>query len=238
MLPPVQEPKPKQPLTPIAPMVGQNGPGVATPPRRNEADVQPSESPAPHSSLVHTQSGRLLRVFEIDKVEILKLSHINVASSTFKAQVWLQFRVEGAASDEDFCRDGVVFPTGPNGKPTFRPSALWYVEKLEFANAEGAIKLVDKLVRCEGDDVLIACRWEGVFFERYELYDFPFDLQALTMSLSINCRTTGPIPASFACSSDSGTTVSSDEQLLGDAWSLKMRTAMLRTQTIWPDFER
>ena len=179
-----------------------------------------------------------MRTFEVHKVELLKMSHINVPGSTFKGQIWLEMVVRGAAHDEDFCKKGSVFPMGENGRPTFRPSVGWYLDKFEFCNAEGSMKLLDHLVRNEGDDVFLTARWEGTFFERYELHDFPFDLQALTMSLSINCRTTGPIPASFLTTPQSNTVVSSDEQLLGDAWHLKTRSLLLRTHLVGYDADR
>ena len=176
--------------------------------------------------------------FEIVKAELLKLSNINIAASTFKAQLWLQVAVRGAAHDPDFPTEEIKFPIGPDGKPTFRPSAGWFLDKLEFCNAEGVVKLLDKLIRVEGEDVYIAARWEGMFFERFELHDFPFDLQCLTMSLSINCRTTGPIPTNWAVSSETSTFVSSDEQLLGDAWRLKLRSMLLRTHLVGVDADR
>ena len=36
---------------------------------------------------------------------------------------------------------------------------------------------LDKNVFAMGDDMLINLRIEGTFFERLELYDFPFDVQ-------------------------------------------------------------
>ena len=164
-------------------------------------------------------------------------TNINIAASTFKAQLWLQ--VSGMVLPRpDFPTEEIKFPIGPDGKLTFRPSAGWFLDKLEFCKVEGVVKLLDKLIRVEGEDVYIAARWEGMFFERFELHDFPFDLQCLTMSLSINCRTTGPIPTNWAVSSETSTFVSSDEQLLGDAWRLKLRSMLLRTHLVGVDADR
>ena len=58
------------------------------------------------------------------------------------------------------------------------------------------------------------------------------------MSLSINCRSTGPIPAIWSHGPETGTVVSSDEQLLGDAWGLKLRTLMLRSHMVGYDADR
>lgn len=234
-----------KPLTPVK-SSGSAGSEATSPLPRSAALAQPPANPQDNSQ----QTPRAVqkrasvaprtppRVFELDKVELLKLSNINVAASTFKAQIYIQMVVRGAAHDEDFTKEGIVFPIGPNGKPTFKPSAGWFIDKLEFCNGEGTVKMMDTLQRVEGDDVYISARWEGVFFERFELHDFPFDLQALTMSLSINCRSTGPIPAIWTHSESTSTVVSSDEQLLGDAWTLKLRNLLLRAHFVGFDADR
>ena len=210
------------------------------PPPKAPANLALAEPPAPQAAQHQASVAPVTppRIFELDKVELLKLSNINVAASTFKAQIYIQCVVRGAANDEDFCKEGIVFPIGSDGKPTFRPSAGWFLDKLEFCNGEGTVKMLDKLQKTDGDDVYLSARWEGVFFERFELHDFPFDLQALTMSLSINCRSTGPIPAIWTHTEATGTVVSSDEQLLGDAWTLKLRSLMLRSHLVGFDADR
>lgn len=90
---------------------------------------------------------------------------IDMAGNTFKATLWLQCAVRGAARDAEFNQAGIIFPTDPkSGKPTFRPSAGWYMDKMDFANAE-SIKLVDSMVTTEGNDVYMQMRWDGVFQE-------------------------------------------------------------------------
>ena len=181
-----------------------------------------------------------MRAFVVTKVELLKLSHINIVTSTFKAQLWMQLTVRGAAKDPGFATADKLFPMDPDtGAPTFRPSAGWYVSQLEFANGEGSPKLLDPpLVRTNGEDVDITLRWEGVFFEHYELHDFPYDLQCLTLSLSINCRTTGMMPAEFAFGDATLTTVVKDGCILDDIWNLKTQKLMLRTHLVGSDAER
>ena len=106
---------------------------------------------------------RRMRTFEVTKAEIHNLSKIDPGNNTFKAILWLEFSVRGAAKDADFMREGSVFPLDEStGKPTFKPSVGWYIDKLEFANAE-RFTLLDTRTRTDGDDVYIMVRWEGVF---------------------------------------------------------------------------
>ena len=139
----------------------------------------------------------LLRTFYLVKAELLKLGEVNLLNNTFKAQIWVHFVCKGGALDPDFAKSGVCFPMDEDGRPTFRPSASWYQEQLEFANAQ-TCKRLDCNVQLEGEDVHLKSRWEGTFHEDMELQDFPADTQALKMALSMNCRTSGMIPAAFS----------------------------------------
>ena len=49
-------------------------------------------------------------------------------------------------------------------------------------------------MRFSGDDLLVMVRHEGTFTEVFELDHYPCDQQALTMTLNINVRTSGPVP--------------------------------------------
>lgn len=62
-----------------------------------------------------------------------------------------------------------------------------------------------------GDDIMIKMRIEGSFYERLELWDFPFDKQDLTMSLAVNVRTTGNTPVTLAVADDVLLAVDMDE---------------------------
>ena len=53
---------------------------------------------------------------------------------------------------------------------------------------------------CQGNDLILVARFEGTFMEPMELKGFPFDVQDLTASLAINCRTTGMMPVHFRVS--------------------------------------
>lgn len=86
---------------------------------------------------------------------------------------------------------------GDDGKPTFRPNAAWFMTKIDFNNAL-KYKVIDRdVVKC-GLDIELRMRFTGTFQQRFEVDDFPFDDQHITVSLGLNCRRNGPMPCDFA----------------------------------------
>ena len=134
------------------------------------------------------------------EVEIQKLYKIDVPNQTFMATIWMEFVIPDGALDERLCA-GMDdrpptghFPIDPTtGRPTFRPSATWFMEQVDARNAL-TWRLRDGKVMRRGSDLIMAIRLEGTFVEIYELTDYPFDCQGLTMTLAFNCRANGPLP--------------------------------------------
>ena len=137
--------------------------------------------------------------FELLNIDLMKLHNIDVQKSSFQAQIWVEFTIRGGALDADLSKEGAVFPIGEDGKPTFKPSAGWYMQQVDFRNAH-SVKLVDAKWKWRGDDIVMAMRYEGAFAEVYELEDFPFDQQGLTIMLNFNCRVGGPLPMELVVS--------------------------------------
>ena len=137
--------------------------------------------------------------FELLNIDLMKLHNIDVQKSSFQAQIWVEFTIRGGALDADLSKEGAVFPIGEDGKPTFKPSAGWYMQQVNFPNAH-SVKLVDAKWKWRGDDIVMAMRYEGAFAEVYELEDFPFDQQGLTIMLNFNCRVGGPLPMELVVS--------------------------------------
>eukprot|EP00964_Phaeocystis_antarctica_P161894 scaffold135146_cov66-Phaeocystis_antarctica.AAC.3 len=137
--------------------------------------------------------------FELLNIDLMKLHNIDVQKSSFQAQIWIEFTIRGGALDADLSKEGAVFPIGEDGKPTFKPSAGWYMQQVDFRNAH-SVKVIDSKSRMAGDDILIAMRYEGVFSDEYQLDDFPFDQQGLTILLNFNCRVGGPLPMELVVS--------------------------------------
>ena len=152
-----------------------------------------------------------LRMLELNAVELQKLHSLDIHGQRFSATLWMEFLIRGGRNDPDLTAKGSVFPIGPDGKPTFKPSAGWLMEQADFRNAL-SVRTIDNKVMMRGDDVVLVMRYEGVFTEIYELTDFPVDQQGLTITLNINCRTTGPMPV---------------ELFVGDECTLSMECAVL-----------
>ena len=86
-------------------------------------------------------------VLKLHRIDLLSLTQIDQLEQSFTCQVYLQFLVPHGARDPDLCKDMHVdrpsFPIGPDGRPTSRPSAAWYLNQLDFTNALD-VRVVDK----------------------------------------------------------------------------------------------
>lgn len=133
------------------------------------------------------------RVMVVQLVEVTQITNISILESRFTAQFYIELRIDGGALDPDLSAPGDAFPLDANGKPTFLPPAGWYVKQFDFNNAVSYQQL-DGRTFVRGEDIILALRYEGVFLESMELQNFPFDVQDLSMSLAINCRTSGMMP--------------------------------------------
>ena len=154
---------------------------------------QLGKSPSTGSLSTRSPRAKTGPEIEISAVEVLQLTQIDLVAETFKAQIFVQLRFKGGNLNPDLASRSREFPFGPDGKPTFRPSALWFLDQLDFNNGVD-ITIMDKDVIASGDDLLGKVRFEGTFTEHLELEHFPFDTQALTASLAFNCRVNGPVP--------------------------------------------
>ena len=76
----------------------------------------------------------------------------------------LQAYFEGGANDADLCRESVEFPRDAQGRPTYRPSAGWFLSKVDFNNAL-AYEIVEQTIKKDGDDLTVTER----AFERARL---------------------------------------------------------------------
>ena len=93
---------------------------------------------------------------ELTQLDLMKLHNIDVQKLTFQAQIWVEFTIRGGALDAHLSSEGVVFPMGADGKPTFRPSAEWYMAQVDFRNAH-SFKVVDAkcIIKKRGDDLAL-----------------------------------------------------------------------------------
>ena len=136
------------------------------------------------------------RTLVVRTCEYLQLSEISDVSQRFTVQMYLLMAFPGGAHDEDLsARDENGgwprnFPLRDDGVPTFLPPAGWYLDQFDMNNAISWSKMDDNIF-ADGDDMCIALRLEGTFYESLELQRFPFDVQSLTVEAALNCRMTG-----------------------------------------------
>eukprot|EP00966_Prymnesium_polylepis_P327725 7383569-Prymnesium_polylepis.1 len=105
---------------------------------------------------------------------------------------------------EGMGRQSTVFPASG------RPSARWYLRQMEAINGTNVVEnATDTKVFVLGNDIVLRFRVSGNFSEELELYDFPLDVQALTVRITIQCRLDGPCPCRFTAPYDEKGNVSS-----------------------------
>jgi len=188
-----------------------------------------ASTPAPASNVepsVSLPKARRTLGFHVDTFHILQLSNVDTLANTFHMQFFVSLRVLDGAEDEDLCAPGEVFPMA-DGKPTFRPSAGWFVAKMDFNNAV-TFEMMDSSIRTDGKDLIIDMRFNGTFIENMELQWYPFDEQTLNVSLALNCRSDGPMPSSFVVDDTTSKIVNADAiQRIEQEYSLEGAKTML-----------
>jgi len=141
------------------------------------------------------------RRVEVDIFDVLRLIEVDNVKQTFTAQFLCQLRFVGGAMDEHLKADEerddkgrVKFPLDDQGKPTYLPSAWWYLDQIECNNLlPGSSHVLDKKVTKDGSDLVLQLRIDGEFTTKLELADFPCDMQKLPINLVICCRNGGPV---------------------------------------------
>ena len=106
----------------------------------------------------------LLRTLTVRMVEVNRISDIDILTQRFRAEFVVQLAFEGGAKDEHLSKKDASFPLDAWNRPTFRPSAAWYMAQVDFNNAHEYKTLDAKIVE-DGDDLLMNLRFEGVFSE-------------------------------------------------------------------------
>jgi len=176
--------------------------------RAARALTDPADTPRP-----------IIRCLKLVRFELSQLSHIEQQSQTFRARVYVSFCIEGGALDEDLSKQFDGFPVDEDGRPTNRPSAVWYLSQLQFHNGHD-LRVLESKVAVVGNDLHLVQRLEGEFFERFELQAFPFDAQDLTVTLSFNCSISGNCPVELSCPSSASLSIDVTSFAFSDVWDL------------------
>ena len=164
------------------------------------ADPSEKLSNAPLSPL--REPAVLRRKLELTRFSYMAIGAIDCVAQQFRAQIFFELRFPGGAKDTDLRMEGYEFPKPRHDGGLPRPPAGWFMKQIDLKNFIYHNEPLNQTVMSRGDDIYIAMRFEGEFFENMELEMFPFDMQELSVDIAINCRTMGKIPVDFSVAKD------------------------------------
>ena len=124
----------------------------------------------------------------IETFEVHRISSIDETTSTFGAQVYVRAVFKDGVHlypelAENLDEAESVHPErhAMAGKPSWKPNARWYLNRLVFDNMctppSEQLKQRDHEARVEGYDVVLTIYTEGLFYETFELWVSPLRLQ-------------------------------------------------------------
>lgn len=130
------------------------------------------------------QSGIRPITMTLVRFRFLRISRIDLIHQKFECQFLVVLCIKGGANDPYLSQlgDGShKFPKPESGPP--RPAARWFANQLTVGNSATETPPLDDNVYISGDDIFISRRYQGEFFEVFEMDDFPFDRQELSIEV-------------------------------------------------------
>ena len=91
---------------------------------------------------------------EIARVDLLQICAIDQRNQSFRASLFVQACLPGGNCDEALRRPDEAFPLDMYGRPTFKPSASWYLTQVEFQVTHRAVFTRLSSVATAGDDLM------------------------------------------------------------------------------------
>ena len=177
-------------------------------------------------------TGRGKLRMEIFRVDLTQLSQISQKDQTFNASLFVQACLPGGNKDETLKKKDEGFPLDMYGRPTFHPSAAWYLTQVEFQVTPRPLSTRLSSVATQGEDLMLNKRVDGAFFDEFAgLGRFPFDCQHLSMAFVVTCANEGPLPVELVLSSKIAVGLVKQEDFsaramwtIGEELSLKLTT--------------
>ena len=160
------------------------------------------------------------------RVNLLQLQMIDQMRQTFQARYFIQLRIENGALDRDLVRDlethdilgNKIDPAFPSD--TLRPGATWFLKQIDFPTSLHHEILMEKVVTMK-NHLDLCIKLSGVFFEQFELDDFPFDKQRLTIVVAFNVAKEGIVPIEVESpGASSALSINVDTFALSNLWLL------------------
>lgn len=98
---------------------------LQAPPLPKDAEQRATERKKSGAPAVTLTSGvqPIVRTLVLRTVELQKLHSLDPHGQRFQATLWTEWAFHGGRHDADLSAEGSVFPMGPDGRPTYRPSA-------------------------------------------------------------------------------------------------------------------
>eukprot|EP00438_Fugacium_kawagutii_P019924 Skav203128 [mRNA] locus=scaffold3040:149714:150733:+ [translate_table: standard] len=138
----------------------------------------------------------LRKPFRIDllRAEFRQIGYIRLAEQKFAARVFFEFMFKDAALQEDLLvgMNGEQVSWSPHQDTD--PPARWYAQHISWLNAlEPPSVLWNKIIK-SGNDLRFSIEVHGEFVVHFECYDFPIDIQSLTVLLEFQLADEGITP--------------------------------------------
>ncbi|CAE6949470.1 chrna3 [Symbiodinium microadriaticum] len=128
---------------------------------------------------------------ELIRAEFRQICGIHLVEQTFSARIYFEFLFPDANVLPGIAGGSEDAPLNPDGT---RRGLRFYTESISWMNAiEPPSVLTDKLTP-DKDSIRWALEVQGTFLEKFECNDFPFDTQALSVSIEFAMSKEGPFP--------------------------------------------
>ena len=85
----------------------------------------------PAKTLLAPAERRVVRM-QFTRIDVLQMSNISQKTQSFDVELFLQATIVNGSEDPDLAASNDGFPVNAAGKPTFRPSAKWFLGQADF----------------------------------------------------------------------------------------------------------
>lgn len=140
--------------------------------------------------------------FKIDllRAEFRQIGYIRLAEQKFAARVFFEFMFKDAALQDELLLDMNAEQVSWNPHQGGLPPARWYAQHISWLNAlEPPSVLWNKIIK-SGNDLRFSIEVQGEFVVHFECYDFPIDIQSLTVLLEFQLADEGITPVELSTS--------------------------------------
>eukprot|EP00434_Breviolum_minutum_P006768 symbB.v1.2.005972.t1/scaffold344.1/size224651/14 len=132
------------------------------------------------------------------RAEFRQIGYIRLAEQKFAARVFFEFMFKDAALKEELLIDMNVEQASWNPHHGSPPPARWYAQHISWLNAlEPPHVLWNKIIK-SGNDLRFSIEVHGEFVVRFECYDFPIDIQSLSVLLEFQLADEGISPVEIS----------------------------------------